>query len=185
MTVSDSAAAARAVTSELSVDRAVTFPGTILASVEFGRGLVTWPGDRDPIKIGLVSDVSAAEYDAAKGRLAVTLSDYTGDGLALHIGNLGDLRFVASGVTGFAWHPTDPNAIAWVEESEDGFLLVTAAVSDGVVAPTQIAVLPDRVRPVGWGSWGYALAGDNGLTTVAPSGAIIANRRSSICCSGE
>ena len=28
-----------------------------------------------------------------------------------------------SGVTGFAWHPTDPSAIAWVEESEDGFAL--------------------------------------------------------------
>ena len=152
----------------------VTFSGTILASVEFGRGLVTWPGDGDPIKIRLAADVWGAAYDAAQQRVAVTLPQFGSDGLALHVGTLGDLRFVASSVTGFAWHPTDPSSIAWVAESSDGFALMQGVVSDGVIVATQIAVLRDRNRPVAWGSWGYALDGDNGLTTISPSGAVIA-----------
>jgi hypothetical protein len=172
---STSAPAAPIVESELAADEAVQFPGTILASVEFGRGLVAWPGDGDPIKIRLASDVSAAAYDAAQGRIAVTLPEYGTDRLALHVGNVGDLRFVASGVTGFAWHPTDPSGIAWVKESEDGYALIKAVISDGVVSAAQVAVLPDMVRPVAWGSWGYALQGDDGLTTIAPSGTTIAD----------
>jgi hypothetical protein len=160
---------------ELPAEEVVRFPGTILASVEFGRGLMTWPGDGSPIKTRLASDVSAAAYDAAQGRIAVTLPEYGTERLALHVGSVGDLRFVASGVTGFAWHPTDPSAIAWVEESEDGFALLKAQVSDGVIMESQITVLRDTVRPVAWGSWGYALQGDNGLTTIAPSGDVVAN----------
>ena len=172
---STSAPATPVVESALAAEEAVQFPGTILASVEFGRGLVTWAGDGDPINIRLASDVSAAAYDAAQRRIAVTLPEYGTDRLALHVGTVGDLRFVASGVTGFAWHPTDPSAIIWVAETADGFALVKAGVSDGAVTATQIAVLPDLVRPAAWGSWGYALQGDNGLTTITPSGAVNAN----------
>ena len=172
---STSEPAAPVVASEQPAEEAVTFPGTILASVEFGRGLVTWPGDGDPVKVRLASDASAAGYDAAQGRIALTLPEYGTDKLALHVGTVGDVRFVASGVTGFAWHPTDPSAIAWVEESEDGYALVRADVSDGVIRATQITVQRNMVRPVAWGSWGYALQGDNGLTTIAPSGATIAD----------
>jgi hypothetical protein len=162
------------VTSAVPVDEGLRFSGSILASVEFGRGLVTWPGDGDPIKIRLASDVWAAAYDAAQVRIAVTLPEYAGDGLALHIGNLGDLRFVTSGVTGFAWHPTDPDAIAWVAGSQDGYRLYEASLSDGVVVATEVAVVRNRVRPVAWGSWGYALQGDDGLTVLGPSGEVLA-----------
>ena len=172
---STSAPADPVATSEPSAEEVVRFPGTILASVEFGRGLVTWPGDGNPIKTRLASDVSAAAYDAAQGRIAVTLPEYGGDRLALHVGEVGDLRFVASGVTGFAWHPTDPNAIAWIEESEDAFALMKADVSDGLIMATRVAALPDLAEPVAWGAWGYALQGDNGLTTIAPDGAAIAS----------
>jgi len=171
--------------SELSSEDGVRFSGTILASVEFGRGLVTWPGKGDPIKIRFASEVWAAAYDAAQGRIAITLPEYDGTALALHVGTLGDLRFVRSGITGFAWHPTDPGAIAWVEQSEDGFVLVEAFVSDGAVTATDIAVLPERVRPVAWGSWGYALAGDAGLTTVDSGGAVIAHEDVQLVAAGS
>lgn len=171
---STSAPAAPEVEPRQPAEEAVRFPGTILASVEFGRGLVTWPGDGDPFKVRLASDVSDAAYDAAQDRIAVTLPEYGTDRLSLHAGHVGDLRFVASGVTGFAWHPSDPTAIAWVEESEEGFAVVKAAVSDGVVVATQIAALRDAARPVAWGSWGYALQGDDRLTILAPSGAVVA-----------
>jgi sugar lactone lactonase YvrE len=161
--------------SEPPAEEVVKFPGTILASVEFGRGLVTWPGDGNPIKTRLASDVSAAAYDAAQGRIAVTLPEYGTDRLALHVGKVGNLRFVASGVTGFAWHPTDPNAIAWVEESEDAFALMKADISDGRIGATRVALLPDLAEPVAWGAWGYALQGDKGLETIGPDGAAIAS----------
>jgi hypothetical protein len=152
----------------------VTFPGTLLASVEFGRGLLIWPGDGEPIKTRLASDVSAAAYNAAQDRIAVTLPEYGTDRFALHVGRVGDLRFVASGVTGFAWHPTDTGAIAWVEESKGGFALRTANVASDTITATEVSVLRTAVRPVAWGPWGYALQGDNGLTTVTPSGATFA-----------
>ena len=167
--------AASAGSSSQSSNEAVSFPGTILASVKFGRGLVTWPGDGEPVDVRMASKVSAAAYDASRSRIAVTLPEYGGDGYALHVGTLADLRFVESGVTGFAWHPTDPNAIAWVEESEGGFALVEALVSGVGVTARQLAVVEDRVRPVAWGQWGYALQGDNGLMTTARSGATIAS----------
>lgn len=159
---------------ELPAEEVVRFPGTILASVEFGRGLVTWPGDGNPIKIRLASDVSVAAFDAAQDQIAVTLPEYNTDRFALHVGNVGDLRFFASAVTGFAWHPTDPSSIAWVEQSEDGFAVLKADVANGSFTATEITVLRDMVRPVAWGSWGYALEGDDGLTTITPSGEIIA-----------
>ena len=118
--------------------------------------------------------MSAAAYDAAQGQIAVTVPEYGTERLALHVGNVEDLRFAASRVTGFAWHPTDPSAIAWVEESADGFALLQADVSDGAITATQITVLQDTVRPVAWGPWGYALQGENGLTTIDPSGATVA-----------
>ena len=141
-----SATAPPGVASALPAEKTTGFSGTVLASVESARGLMTWPGDGGPIKIRLTSDVWAAAYDAAQGRIAVTVREYGRDGLALYVGDLGDVRFVTSGVTGFAWHPTEPSAIAWVEESKDGFALVKAVVSDGVVMANQIAVLRDRVR---------------------------------------
>lgn len=172
---STSSPADSVVASELPTEEVMRFPGTILASVEFGRGLMTWPGDGNPDKTRLTSKVSDAAYDAAQGQIAVTVPTYGTDRLALHVGNVGDLRFVASRVTGFAWHPTDPSAIAWVEESGDGFALLKAEISDGAITATQITVVQDTVRPVAWGSWGYALQSESGLTTIGPSGAIIAN----------
>jgi hypothetical protein len=163
------------VTSEPPAEDVVRFPGTILASVEFGRGLMTWPGDGSPAETRLASKVSAAAYDAAQRQIAVTVPEYGTETLALHVGNVGDLRFVASRVTGFAWHQTDPSAIAWVEESEDGFALLKADFSNGAITATQITVLQDTVRPVAWGSWGYALQSESGLTTIDPSGVTIAN----------
>jgi hypothetical protein len=154
-------------------NEAVRFPGTILASVKFGRGLVAWPGDGEPVDVRMSSKVSEAAYDASRSRIAVTLPEYGGDGFALHVGTLSDLRFVTSGVTGFAWHPTDPTAIAWVEETDDGFALMEAVVSGVGVKAREVAMVGERVRPVAWGQWGHALQGDNGLTTIARSGAII------------
>lgn len=153
----------------------VTFPGTILASVRFGRGLVTWPGDRGPTTLDLASDVRTAAYDAAQRLVAVTVPELGTDALALHVGTPGDLQFVASGVTGFAWHDSEAGAIAWVGEADAGFTLMTARVSDGVVERTLVGARSERVRAVAWGSWGYALQGDEGLTTVAPGGETIAH----------
>jgi hypothetical protein len=161
------------------------FPGTILASVEFGRGLVTWPGDGTPLKVRLTSDAAAAAYDASQSRIAVTLPEYGTNRFALHVGRPGDLRFVASGVTGFAWHPTDPSAIAWVEQAEDGFSLLKADIDDSSIAAMPITALPDAVRPVAWGSWGFALQGDNGLTTLAPSGVSISNADAQFVAAGS
>jgi hypothetical protein len=160
--------------SEPARRESVRFFGTIVASVEFGRGLVTWSGDRDPVKVRLAADAESAAYNAAQSRIAVTFPEYVGDRLSLHVGTPGDLRFVTSGVTGFAWHPTDPGAIAWVEETESGFAIVEAAVTDVEVTPSPIVVLPDETELVAWGSWGYALQGRDGLTTVNPSGEVIA-----------
>ena len=172
---STSAPADPVVSSEPPAEDVVRFPGTILASVEFGRGLMTWTGDGSPAETRLAFKVSVAAYDAAQRQIAVTVPEYGTERLALHIGNVGDLRFVASRVTGFARHPTDPSAIAWVEESAGGFALLQADVSDGEITATQITVLQDTVRPVAWGSWGYALQSESGLTTIDPSGAPIAN----------
>ena len=171
---STSAPADPVVTSEPPAENVVSFPGTILASVQFGRGLMTWPGDGSPAETQLASKVSDAAYDAAQRQIAVTVPEYGTERLALHVGSVGDLRFVASRVTGFAWHPTDPSAIAWVEESADGFALLQADVSGGTITTTQITVLQETVRPVAWGSWGYALQGEGGLTTLDPSGATVA-----------
>lgn len=150
------------------------FTGTLLASVEFGRGLVTWPGEKDPVTIRLGSDTHAVAYDAAQDRIAATLPEYDGDRFALHVGRLGDLRFVASGVTGFAWHQTDPGAIAWVEEAGAGFRLVAGGVADDAVVAVVVAELAQRAEPVAWGAWGYALQAHDSLTTIAPSGDVIA-----------
>jgi hypothetical protein len=160
---------------QLPAEAALETLRTSHASLAYGRGLLMWQGNGDPIKILLASDVWAAAYDAAQSRIAVTLRGYAGEGQGLHVGYPGDLRFVTSGVTSFAWHPTDPSAIAWVQETRHGFALVEATVSDGLMMATQIAMVGKRIRLVAWGSWGFAVQDDHGLTTFTPSGAPIAH----------
>lgn len=170
--ISESSALAAA--SSVPAGAAAEIPRTSSGWVAY-RGLVMWPQTGDPIKIQLTSDVWTAAYDAAQSRIAVTLRRQAGGERSLHVGYLGDLRYVTSSVTSFAWHPTDPSAIAWVEENKDGYALVMATVSDGLVMATQVALVGKRVRLVAWGSWGFALQDDGGLTTFAPSGTPIAH----------
>jgi hypothetical protein len=154
---------------------AVTFSGTLLASEAFGRSLVAWPGDGDRTTIRLPADATGSAYNAARDRVAVTFREFAGDGMSLHVGNLGDLGLVASGVTGFAWHPTNPEALAWLEETDRGFDLVAAVVSDAETSTTSIATYPTTARLVAWGPWGFALQTEDALTTVDRSGAVVAS----------
>jgi hypothetical protein len=149
----------------------VRFPGTILASVDFGEGLVAWMGGSDPVPIALTAGIEEAAYDASRDRIAVTVPEYEGGDNGLHVGRLGDLRSVATGVTGFAWHPTDPQALAWVVRSGSGYGLVTASVTDATVVHRPVAALDRALGLVAWGPWGFALQGDDGLHVLDPSGA--------------
>jgi hypothetical protein len=136
----------------------------ILVSPGEGRALevLTWPLQGEPfyrsIPLGDIDLDGTARFDASGQFLAATTE--TPDGLVLRGGRPNTFGVVASGVTGFAWHDSNPADIAW-STFEDGVLQIwvseDAGLGEVVVSGVGIGDSVDA-----FGDWGFAVATPGG-----------------------
>jgi hypothetical protein len=132
----------------------------ILVSPGEGRALevLTWPLQGEPfyrsIPLGDIDLDGTAQFDASGQFLAATTA--TPDGLVLRGGRPNTFGVVASGVTGFAWHDSNPADLAW-STFEDGELQIWVSEDAGLGEVVVSGVgLGDQV--VAFGDWGFAVA---------------------------
>jgi hypothetical protein len=132
----------------------------ILVSPGEGRALevLTWPLQGEPFYRSIpLGDIDfsgdTAQFDASGQFLAATTA--LPDGLVLRGGRPNTFRVVASGVTGFSWHDSNPADLAW-STFEDGELQIWVSEDAG---PGEVVArgvgLGDRV--VAFGDWGFAV----------------------------
>ncbi|MDP3984884.1 MAG: hypothetical protein Q8Q52_07785, partial [Acidimicrobiia bacterium] len=136
----------------------------ILVSPGEGRALevLTWPLQGEPffrsIPLGDIDLAGTAQFDASGQFLAATTA--TPDGLVLRGGRPNTFGVVASGVTGFAWHDSNPADLAW-STFEDGELQIWVSEDAGLGEVVVSGVgLGDQV--VAFGDWGFAVATQGG-----------------------
>ncbi len=136
----------------------------VLVSPGEGRALevLTWPHQGEPfyrsIPLGDIDLSGTAHFDASGQFLAATTSSPAG--LILRSGRPNTFGAVASGVTGFAWHDSDPADLAW-STFEDGELQLWVSEDLG---PGELAVravgFGDHL--VAFGDWGFAVGNPGG-----------------------
>jgi WD40 repeat protein len=148
----------------------------ILVSPGEGRALevLTWPLQGQPfyrsIPLGDIDLDGTAQFDASGQFLAATTA--TPDGLVLRGGRPNTFGVVASGVTGFAWHDSNPADLAW-STLADGELQIWVSEDAGLGEVVVSGVgLGDHV--VAFGDWGFAVATPGGDDLVLdPNGELI------------
>ncbi|CAN5872992.1 hypothetical protein BH23ACT4_BH23ACT4_13610 [soil metagenome] len=166
-------------TAPLVLGVGATIPGfpdglNILVSPGEGRALevLTWPLQGEPFYRSIpLGDIDfsgdTAQFDASGQFLAATTA--LPDGMVLRGGRPNTFRVVASGVTGFSWHDSDPADLAW-STFEDGELQIWVSEDAG---PGEVVArgvgLGDRV--VAFGDWGFVVA--NPPTEVATQSHVI------------
>jgi hypothetical protein len=143
----------------------------ILVSPGEGRALevLTWPLQGEPfyrsIPLGDIDLDGTAQFDASGQFLAATTA--TPDGLVLRGGRPNTFGVVASGVTGFAWHDSNPADLAW-STFEDGELQIWVSEDAGLGEVVVSGVgLGDHV--VAFGDWGFAVTEVSGTFDEAPT----------------
>lgn len=147
---------------ELGVEAAIPgFPDglNILVSPGEGRALevLTWPLQGEPlyrsVPLGDIDLQGTAHFDASGQFLAATTA--TPDGFVLRSGRPNTFGVVASGVTGFSWHDSDPADLAW-STFEDGELQIWVSNDLG---PGELAVSAVGIGDylVAFGDWGFAV----------------------------
>lgn len=149
----------------------------VLVSPGAGRALevLTWPLQGDffyrSVPLGdIVRSGTAAHFDVSGQFLAATT--YTPDGLILRSGRPNTFGVVATGVTGFAWHDSDPADLAW-STFEDGELEIWVSEDLG---PGELAVSAVGFGDylVAFGDWGFAVGNPEGDDHVLdPSGELV------------
>lgn len=141
------------------------FDGTLVAQLGlWGRiDAVQWPSQRaEPITFPLPQNISLSADAAGRLFAGVAPSALEGPGLALYVGTLAGLRPAAMDVLSVAFHSTAPGRLAWLEFHAGDSRLRTSTLDPGgalSVAPTPVAAVAADQRLVGWGDWGFLLAG--------------------------
>ncbi|MEX1037717.1 MAG: hypothetical protein WDZ96_02540 [Acidimicrobiia bacterium] len=132
----------------------------VLVSPGEGRALevLTWPLRGEPFYRSIpLEDMArsgtAAHFDTSGQFLAATT--YTPEGLILRSGRPNTFGIVATGVTGFAWHDSDPADLAW-STFEDGELKIWVS-DDAGAGELAVSAVGIGDYLVAFGDWGFAV----------------------------
>lgn len=137
----------------------------VLVSPGEGRALevLTWPLQGEPfyrsVPLGDIDLAGTAQFDASGQFLAATTS--TPDGLTLMSGRPNTFGVVASRVTGFAWHDSDPADLGW-STFEDGELQIWVS-DDAGRGNLVLRVVGAGTQLVAFGDWGFAVTEVSGM----------------------
>ena len=149
---------------------------SVLVSPGEGRALevLTWPLQGEPfyrsVPLGDIDLAATTQFDTSGQFLAAATS--TPDGLVLSSGRPNSYRVIASGITGFSWHDSDPADLAW-STFEDGELQIWVSDDAGLgeLAVTAVGV---GEYLVAFGDWGFAISDGGRINSIlAPSGEIV------------
>ena len=152
------------------------FEDVLLAVVTDGsRPLshVMWPPSGDLEELALPASWSAvtfesgpfgqfAEFDASARQVALGAPVAGEERLALLAGRAEAVVVVATDVTSYAWHSTEPRRLAYVvEEGSDRFLDV---MSGAPRATSRIEQIADGIELVAWTDTGFIFSSEAGVT---------------------
>lgn len=138
--------------------------------------VMNWgPEQSEPTTVSLLAQPQSASYNADGTRFLVVsaaagstlIVDGVDDHSPIHI----------RGAFSAAWHPTDPNLLAWTEPTGDEIVGTTVKVADlsGGPAPG-VEPLTETILPGGlhrlraWGDWGFATQGGDTTHGFDPDG---------------
>lgn len=146
------------------------FPDALVAvSRSSGSSLnhLLWP-HAGALNVNPMAGGDEVLFDSS-GRYVVLASDVPGGaGAVLSLGRHHQIRSVAAGVTGYAWHDSEPGVLAFTAVSEGIWRLSTVASSFEPVVVMESDT--ERGRIVAWGDWGWAIQSDSEVTLLTTGG---------------
>ena len=153
-------------------DMILGFPDGIAAITSKGGASleeIVWPLARPatsrPIPLATTAGPDPIGYDVS-GRYVFALRPVLGEGrLALFAGSSSSVGLIATGVSGAAWHDSEPRQLAYSRPVEGATEILETDVWSG--RTEFMASLPGEQRVVGYGDWGMALQqSDNEVVTL-------------------
>lgn len=148
------------------------FPDTLIAATQVGAGhmsLLTWPVSGPPHSDSLPGFATASvKFDLAGRMLAMTSPIGDSNLGLLSVGTAPRVRPMATDVSGYAWHDSEPGLLAYtrvtsgewelwrVDSSLDPQLITRGVGIEGGVAT--------------WGEWGYAIQGEGDVVLLTEGG---------------
>lgn len=139
------------------------FPdGLVAVSRAHGQSLqiLVWPLRGEPIVRAIPAGVSRpagpVSFDAAAGRIATLLPVPGETNGVLYAGVPEQAAIIATEVTGYAWHDTDPSRLAYTTFADGELFLWSLSVpsADPVIVTRAVGIV-GGLRA--WGDWGFAL----------------------------
>ncbi len=141
------------------------FEGTLVAQLGvWGRvDVAQWPSGRtEPVTLPMPRAISLSTDAARRLFVGVAPAALEGRGQAMYVGSLADLRPAAVNVGSAAFHATSPGRLAWLEIDGDLSRLRVGSVNPGGLLAAESPAIAEVAldhRLVGWGDWGFLLAG--------------------------
>jgi hypothetical protein len=137
--------------------RVPSFPDALVAvarTTSSSLDHVLWPHS-GPLNTRPMAGAESARFDASGLFLALSSRLPASDLLVLSMGRFNQVRPVATGVNGFAWHDSEPALLSYTTEVDGMWRLhvVKANFSSDVIVE---APAPGG-RVVAWGDWGWAI----------------------------
>jgi hypothetical protein len=138
------------------------FPdGLAAVSRSVGRSLqlVVWPLGGEPlvrtIPVGVSRPIGPVSFDASAGRIATLLPVPDESAGVLYAGVPEQAEIVATEVTGYAWHDTDPSRLAYTISADGELQVWSATGADDPQLVVQAVGIIGALRA--WGNWGFAV----------------------------
>lgn len=135
-----------------------------------GFNRLLWTSD-SALSVAIAGNGSGASLDISGQVLATTESVPGLDGVVLSLGRLNRARPLTSGVTSYQWHDSKAGLLSYTTEVDGEWQLWTVFGDlrpDVVTSEAHLA----GGRIAAWGDWGWAIATDEGLVLLNPSGHI-------------
>ncbi len=150
------------------------FPDTLLAVTQLpggNLGLLTWPVSGPPMTTPLPGFTTAeVEFDQSGRMVATGTPVADSEGFLLSFGTPPRMQPLATGVTGFVWHESDAGAMAYTQVVDGEWrLMVVDRFRDAQLVTRGVGI--DGVV-VAYGSWGFAIQGDQEVTLLDETGEI-------------
>ena len=122
--------------------------------------LLTWPLRGEPyqrtIPVGVSSPPSPVAFDVSGRRIAALLPVPEARAGVLFTGPPLTSEIIATDVTGYAWHDSDPSRLAY-SSSIDGEMIVWATQPGSTEPELLIRAVGIEGHVAAWGDWGFAV----------------------------
>lgn len=105
-----------------------------------------------------------AAFDSSGRHIALAAPVAREESVVLLAGRLEESAAVASSVTSYAWHVTEPHSLAFIVDDGTGSFL--ELMRGAPRAAERFGVVPSGARIVAWGDWGFVVATEDGLEAI-------------------